>query len=44
MMVVMFKGIFSIVVAACILYQGDQYLYDGRHTGAIFSLAWSVVR
>jgi hypothetical protein len=42
MMAVMFKGIFSIVIAACILYQADQYLYDGRHAGAILSLAWSV--
>jgi len=44
MMAVMFKGIFSTVIAACILYQADQYLYGGRHAGAILSLAWSLVR
>ena len=41
MMAVMFKGIFSVVVAACILYQADLYLYEGRHAEAIFSLAWT---
>jgi hypothetical protein len=43
MMAVMFKGIFSIVIAACILYQADQYFYDGRHVGVIASLVRGVV-
>ena len=44
MMAIMFKGILSFFIAACILYQADQYLYEGRHAETIFSLAWSAAR
>ncbi len=38
MMAIMFKGIVSIVIAVCILYQADQYFYGGRHVEVIVSM------
>jgi hypothetical protein len=42
MMTVMFKGIFSVVIAACVVYQADQHFYDGRHVQGIAALLRSV--
>jgi hypothetical protein len=42
MMTVMFKGIFSVVIAACVVYQADHHFYDGRHVSGIIALVRSV--
>jgi hypothetical protein len=38
MMTVMFKGIVSVIIAACAVYQADHHFYDGRHVSGIISL------
>jgi hypothetical protein len=40
----MFKGIASFFIAVGVLYQADHYLYDGRHSDALITIAQNVAR